>query len=288
MDIDNEASSLRLTTPGEVISDSSAVLRGHGTYVEDEDVVASLAGVVSRVNKLVVVKALKSRYIPEVGDLVVGRVVDVGSKRWKVDINSRLDGILMLASVNLPGGIQAGPRPPRRRLEADELQMRNFFEEGDLLVAEVQSFFAEGSTALHTRSLKFGKLRNGQLVTIPSTLVRRLKSHFFSLTCGVDIILGMNGYIWVQKHTAANQKEGEEGFDSEAVYSNVNDDIDWMTRAAIGRVSNIILVFARYQFPLTDTLLNEAYDWITDNEIDVKNILSEEVAESLMIGLMQS
>lgn len=33
----------------------------------------------------------------------------------------------------------------------------------------------------------------------------------------------MNGYIWVQKHAADHQQTGEEGFDSEAVYSNVND-----------------------------------------------------------------
>ena len=36
--------------------------------------------------------------------------------------------------------------------------MRNFFEEGDLLVAEVQAFFADGAMSLHTRSLKYGKV----------------------------------------------------------------------------------------------------------------------------------
>jgi exosome complex RNA-binding protein Rrp4 len=46
----------------------------------------------------------------------------------------------------------------RRKLESDELQMRNFFEEGDLLVAEVQSFFSDGAMSLHTRSLKYGKV----------------------------------------------------------------------------------------------------------------------------------
>jgi hypothetical protein len=48
--------------------------------------------------------------------------------------------------------------PKRRKLESDELQMRNFFEEGDLLVAEVQAFFADGAMSLHTRSLKYGKV----------------------------------------------------------------------------------------------------------------------------------
>ena len=67
------------------------------------------------------------------------------------------------------------------------------------------------------------KLRNGQLVAVPPILVRRLKSHFLTLPCGVDLILGLNGYIWVSKHVKENEQEGEEGFDAEAVYSNVND-----------------------------------------------------------------
>ena len=67
------------------------------------------------------------------------------------------------------------------------------------------------------------QLRNGQLVTVPPILIRRLKSHFYSLPCGVDLILGLNGYIWVSKHVKDNEQEGEEGFDAEAVYSNQND-----------------------------------------------------------------
>ena len=49
---------------------------------------------------------LTIRYTPEVGDLVIGRIVEVGPSRWKVDANARQDAILMLSSVNLPGGIQ--------------------------------------------------------------------------------------------------------------------------------------------------------------------------------------
>jgi exosome complex component RRP4 len=60
-------------------------------------------------------------------------------------------------------------------------------------------------------------------VTIQPNLVRRLKSHFVSLPCGVDLILALNGYIWVSKHVKETEQEGEEGFDAEAVYSNQND-----------------------------------------------------------------
>ncbi|KAJ7754563.1 exosome complex exonuclease rrp4 [Mycena metata] len=279
MDLDDgdfEAGGSKITWPGETITSSQAYMRGHGTYVESEQVIASVAGTVERVNKLVTVRAIRTKYNPEVGDLVVGRITEVQPRRWKVDANSRQDAVLMLSSVNLPGGVQ------RRKLESDELQMRNFFEEGDLLVAEVQAFFSDGAMSLHTRSLKYGKLRNGQLVTIPPLLVRRLKSHFLTLPCGVDLILGLNGYIWVSKHVKESEQEGEEGFDAEAVYSNRNDFIDDSTRTAISRVANIIRVLASHFVPLTDTLLLEAYEWTVENDTDAKGLLSEDVGDALV------
>lgn len=32
----------------------------------------------------------------------------VQPRRWKVDANARQDAVLMLSSVNLPGGVQVG------------------------------------------------------------------------------------------------------------------------------------------------------------------------------------
>ncbi|PCH38056.1 exosome complex exonuclease rrp4 [Wolfiporia cocos MD-104 SS10] len=266
----------KLTCPGEPITSSHAFMRGHGTYVDNEEVIASVAGTIERVNKLISVRAIRARYSPEVGDLVVGRITEVQPRRWKVDANSRQDAVLMLSSVNLPGGVQ------RRKLESDELQMRTFFEEGDLLVAEVQAFFADGVMSLHTRSLRYGKLRNGQLITVPPALIRRLKSHFITLPCGVDLILGLNGYIWVSKHLKQNEQEGEDAFDAEAVYSNRNDDIDDATRAAISRVSNIIRILGAHFVPLTDTLLLDAYEWAVEQEGGVKDLLNSDIGDALV------
>lgn len=78
---------------------------GHGTYARDDNIRASVAGVMEKVNKLISIRPLKSRYVGEIGDVVVGRITEVQQKRWKVNTNSRLDSILFLASVNLPGGM---------------------------------------------------------------------------------------------------------------------------------------------------------------------------------------
>ncbi|KIM59714.1 hypothetical protein SCLCIDRAFT_27119 [Scleroderma citrinum Foug A] len=279
MDIDDlEEGESKLTCPGETITSAHDFMRGHGTYTDNDLVIAAAAGTIQRVNKLVTVKAVRTRYTPEVGDLVVGRITEVQPRRWKVDAHSRQDAVLMLSSVNLPGGVQ------RRKLESDELQMRTFFEEGDLLVAEVQAFFSDGAMSLHTRSLKYGKLRNGQLIVVPSVLVRRLKSHFIVLPCGVDLILGLNGYIWISKHMK-DSDQGDEGFDAEAVYSNQNDDIDNSTRNAISRVSNIIRALAEHFVPLTDTLLLEAYNWVMEQEVDTKDLALGDISDSLVAAM---
>lgn len=71
-----------VVTPGEVIStEMGAFLRGHGTYIRDNQLIASVAGVVEKVNQLITVRPLVSRYIGEVGDIVVGRITEVANKR---------------------------------------------------------------------------------------------------------------------------------------------------------------------------------------------------------------
>eukprot|EP00906_Rhabdomonas_costata_P033784 RCo047583 len=181
-----------LVTPGQLITkDSSQYLRGHGTYVtESGEMLASLCGVLERVNRLVTVVPLRARYIPRVGDVVVGRVTEVQPKRWLVDVNSLQDAGLNLNSINLPGG------ELRRRKDVDALNMRMMLEEEDVFSAEVLEA-GEGPASLHTRSALYGKLGNGQLVVVRPSLVKRIKQHFVTLDIGVDLILGCNGYIWL-------------------------------------------------------------------------------------------
>lgn len=44
------------------------------------------------------------RYNGEIGDVVIGRIIEVQQRRWKVETHAKLDSSLLLSSVNLPGG----------------------------------------------------------------------------------------------------------------------------------------------------------------------------------------
>ncbi|EST08914.1 Nucleic acid-binding, OB-fold [Kalmanozyma brasiliensis GHG001] len=269
MDADNDdEDDVKIAVAGGSIASSHVFMKGHGTFLSanSDEILSSMCGTVERVNKLISVRPARSRYAAEVGDLVIGRVTEVGPKRWKVDINAKTDSSLQLSSINLPGGIQ------RRKVESDELQMRNFFQENDLLVAEVQMMFQDNSSALHTRSLRYGKLKNGVLVTASPNLIQRLKSHFVhlqdtDLALDVDLIIGLNGYIWIAKHFPYNQPSNADqqkglagsgvGMDIDATYSDQNDaDLSVELRRQIQRVAKCIRVLDAYHHPISDVTIH--------------------------------
>ncbi|CAJ0840603.1 16655_t:CDS:2, partial [Entrophospora sp. SA101] len=208
---------VHIVTPGQLITDETQFMRGHGTFITDSgESLSSVAGVVERVNKLISVRALHSRYFLLCNSNVI-------------DINSRQDAVLLLSAINLPGA------------------------------AEVQGSFQDGSSSLHTR--------------IPQALVQRCKTHFHTLPCGVDVTLGMNGYIWVSKHSDKTMEES----DSELIYTNENEPIDRVTRENIARVCNCISILNRQFMCINDSLILYTYE--ASINYPVKELLKSEVME---------
>lgn len=213
------------------------------------------------------VMPLKTKYVGEIGDVVVGRITEVQQKRWKVETNSRLDSVLLLSSVNLPGG------ELRRRSAEDELSMRRlsdrlkafwvlgwllnlyrYLQEGDLISAEVQQLYNDGALSLHTRSLKYGKLSQGTLVKVSPSLIKRRKTHFHQLPSGVSVILGNNGYVWLSP-TQLDADEGAGGGFTQNLTQVPKQD-----REAIARMKNCVLALSQNSVMLWDTTLTFAYE----------------------------
>ncbi|KAI1714209.1 KH domain-containing protein [Ditylenchus destructor] len=256
-----------ITIPGALVSSAQGYMRGHGTFAVEDKLYSSAAGTVEQVNKLVRVRPVKQRYQGEIGDVVVGRIVEVQQKRWKVEANSRLHSVLLLGSVNLPGG------ELRRKSIEDELAMREYLREGDLVSAEVQQCFQDGSLSLHTRSLKYGKLGQGVLLKVLPHLIRRRKSHFCNLPCGASVILGCNGYVWVSRLIDEKEGGGTGGYIEDL------EQVSPETRNAIARVSNCIRLLARNSVPLFDTTIIHAYN--AAQQVPTKDLIKPEVADDI-------
>jgi exosome complex component RRP4 len=237
-----------------------------------------------KTNKLLSVLPLRARYTPEIGDLVVGRIVEVQKNRWKVDVAAPLFAQLPLSSINLPGGVL------RRRTTADELQMRQYFQEGDLLVAEVQQIgSSDGAATLHTRSLKYGKLKNGVFLVVSGSSgagVVRSRRQVWTVPAAngggeVDVALGVNGYIWLSKHVEERSDGRTEGRKagisisnldeavSSSIYSSQNDEIAMSTRREIARLAGCIKILAQEGVKVDEETVMKAYDAGVDGDVDV-------------------
>lgn len=221
-----------------------------------------MVGVVKQINKLISVIPIKSKYVGEIGDVVVGRVTEIQKKRWKIDTNSRLDSVLSISSINLPGG------ELRRRNAEDEQSMRKLLQEEDLLSAEIQNVFIDGSLSLHTRSLKYGKLSQGVLVSVAPSLIKRRKTHFHNLPYGVSVIIGNNGYIWVSP-TVNIEVEGQGGFTQNLEAISKSD------REAIVRIKNCIIALSSCYVMIYDTSIILAYE--ESLKYEVKELLNKEI-----------
>ncbi|RNF26962.1 putative exosome complex exonuclease, putative,ribosomal RNA processing protein 4 [Trypanosoma conorhini] len=232
-------------------SEDVVFLRGYSTYEGDRpseaaaaqegggEIIAAINGLIEVTDRVVSVKGMSTRYHPEIGDIVIGRVKEISGNRWRIDICAYQEAVMLLSNATEPGGIL------RRRGRSDELTMRNIFDQDELVVAEVQRISPEGVVSLHTRSGdKYGRLTGfGVLVLVSPALVKRVKHHFLVVdVLPVSILLGTNGMIWV-----APEMEKREGTESASCFSEQTD-VD--VRRSVARVANCIKVMNCARLPI--------------------------------------
>ncbi len=131
--------------------------------------------------------------------------------------------------------------------------------------AEIQQIYQDGGLALQTRNLRYGKLGEGILVHVRSSLVKRTKNHFHSLPCGASVIRGCNGAIWICPPTSTTSDNHI--VDTGGYVKNI-ESVNIDVRKTIVRLSNCIQILNRLGLPIYDTSIMQIYDLSLDYEID--------------------
>ena len=181
-----------LVVPGTLLA-QGPFKNGRGTFKEGNRIYSTVVGLVDIRNDFIRVIPLEGPYIPEVGDNVIGKIIDVKFSSWTVDI-----GAPYQATLRIQDAVE-------EKIDLLKTDLRKIFDIGDIIYAKVKAFNEVNQIDLTTKGMPFngGPLKGGQIVKITPSKVPRLIGKGGSMINLIKkmtqtrIIVGQNGWVWV-------------------------------------------------------------------------------------------
>ena len=189
----------QIVTPGELLAEGD-YLAGFNTFRHDEKIFASRLGLVELRGKKIDVVALNTFYIPVAGDLVIGKITEVNLHGWMVDINSPYPAILRT------------PEALNRPFRAQQDELTEFLNVGDMILAKVISFDRTRDPNLTIHEQDLGKIRFGQIVKVSPAKIPRIIGRKGSMIgmlkneTNCKIIVGQNGLVYVSSRSREDER----------------------------------------------------------------------------------
>lgn len=184
---DDVSMSREVVLPGDLL-DSGRMKPGSGAYAQEGKVYAAQLGIKVVKSNFVNVIPLGGRYIPIQGDLVIGKVEDIGPSNWLIDINSPYPAPLHVTEV--PWKVEFG-------------DTSRYLNVGDTLMAKVLMVDETKRVQVTMKEQGLRKMQGGQVVEISHTKVPRVIGKGGSMISMIKnqtncrIFIGQNGRIWL-------------------------------------------------------------------------------------------
>jgi exosome complex component RRP4 len=184
---DTKENAREIVVPGDLLAISSKKA-GPGTYSEGGKIFASQLGIKTVRPDSISVVPLAGQYIPIVGDLIVGKIVDIGPSNWLVDINSPYPAPLHVNEV--PWRVEFG-------------ETRKFMGVGDVVLIKVVGVDERRRISVSMQDHGLRKLTGGMIMEVSPSKVPRVIGKNGSMIqmlknqTGCRIYVGQNGRIWV-------------------------------------------------------------------------------------------
>lgn len=188
-----------IAIPGEVIVRGKDYLPGDGTRRESDDIIAERFGLTDISGRLVKLIPLSGIYMPRVGNVVVGRVVDVTFNGWLIDLKAPYPSFLSLSECPM-------------YIKGD---LTEYFDIGDMMACKVVSVKQKGID-LTIKGRGLGKLEEGIIIHINSNKVPRVIGREGSMIkiikqeTNCNITIGQNGVVWISGKNVEDELKAKE------------------------------------------------------------------------------
>jgi len=177
--------------PGEELASGMDFLPSEGTYRLENSIYSKVMGLVKVDGKVLKVRALRGGYLPKRNDTVIGKVTDIMSAGWFIDIFSPYNSLLPLKEGS-SDFIQRG---------AD---LTRYYDIEDFVVVKILSVNAQKQVDVTIKGPGLRKLKGGRLIKINSQKVPRVIGKQGSMinlikeNTGTQVTVGQNGIVWIK------------------------------------------------------------------------------------------
>ncbi len=179
-----------IVVPGEIIATGLDYLPARFVFREGDNLISSRMGSVKIDGRFINVVPLTGNYIPKRGDLIIGKVVDIGINGWRVDMGWSCEANLSLKDASSEF-IEKGS------------DLTKYFDFGDYIMAEIYNVIGSKLIDLSMKGPGLRKLGPGRIINVCSSKVPRVIGKQGSMISmvkeitGCRISVGQNGIVWI-------------------------------------------------------------------------------------------
>jgi exosome complex component RRP4 len=179
-----------IVVPGEILANGMDFLPGEGTYRTGEDVIAQQTGLLEVKGRLLKILPLAGKYLPQKGDTIIGKIIDITMSGWRAEINSAYSAMLPLkdaTSAFIPRGGD----------------LSKYYDFDDHIVCRISNVTGQMLVDLSMRGPGLRKLEEGRIIQVGPTKVPRVIGKQGSMVSmikqatGCKMIIGQNGLCWI-------------------------------------------------------------------------------------------
>ncbi len=181
-----------IVLPGEFLCQREGKKIGDNVYEEDGKVFSKVIGIPKITDSEVSVIALSGKYMPKVGDRVIGTIIGVEVAGWFVDINSPYVAFLPLGEA------------VEEFVDTSRVDISKYYDVNEVIFCRILKVAKNKIIQVTMHDLQAKKLVGGVIVKITPSKVPRVIGKGGSMInliknkTNCEILVGQNGVIWIK------------------------------------------------------------------------------------------
>ncbi len=216
-----------IVLPGELLEERKGRKLGEGVYLDGEKVFSKVVGIARMTDVEISVIPLFGKYLPRVGDRIIGIVSEVQLSGWIMDINSPYVAFLPLSEAT-------------EEFIDSRTDISRYFDKDDVVFCRISRVTKNKTIQASMRDFMARKLYGGTIIRVSPTKIPRIIGKAGSMIQLIktktkcEIYTGQNGLVWIRGVNKAKAIEAVLTVERESHTTGLTEKIEKMLGEEIG------------------------------------------------------